>query len=36
VSLVENYREQFNDVIVSSSYGNLVKKMEARLHDATG
>jgi phospholipid transport system substrate-binding protein len=36
VSLVENYREQFNDVIVSSSFGNLVKKMEARLHDATG
>jgi phospholipid transport system substrate-binding protein len=36
VSLVENYREQFNDVIVSSSYGNLVKKIEARLHDGTG
>ena len=36
VSLVENYREQFNDVIVTSSYGNLVKKMEARLDDGTG
>jgi phospholipid transport system substrate-binding protein len=36
MSLVENYREQFNDVIVSSSYGNLVKKMEARLHNGTG
>jgi phospholipid transport system substrate-binding protein len=35
MSLVENYREQFNDVIVSSSYGNLLKKMEARLHDET-
>ena len=32
VSLIENYRQQFNDVIVSSSYGNLVKKMEARVH----
>ena len=36
LSLVENYREQFNDVIVSSSYGNLVKKMEARLRDGNG
>ena len=36
VSLVENYREQFNDVIVRSSFGDLMKKIEARLHDGTG
>ncbi len=30
VSLINNYRSQFNDIIRSSSYDNLVQKMRAR------
>ena len=30
VSLVNNYRTQFNDVISSSSYGELIKKMKKK------
>lgn len=33
VSLVENYRVQFNQAMATSSFGNLLKKMEARLRD---
>ena len=33
VSLIENYREQFDDVIAASSYRELVKKIEARLRE---
>ena len=36
VSLVENYRQQFNDIIVSSSFGDVMKKIDARLHDGNG
>lgn len=31
VSLVENYRTQFRDVISTSSYGALVVRIEAKL-----
>jgi len=31
VSLVNNYRSQFNKIISASSYNNLVKKMKAKL-----
>jgi phospholipid transport system substrate-binding protein len=31
VSLVNNYRTQFNDIILRSSYQNLVKKLKAKL-----
>lgn len=36
VSLVENYRVQLNEVMATSSFGNLLKKMEARLQDGNG
>lgn len=36
VSLVENYREQFNELMARSSFGDLLKKIEARLHDGNG
>lgn len=32
VSLVENYRVQFNDVMATSSFEDLLKKIEARVH----
>lgn len=31
VSLINNYRTQFNDIIVRSSYQNLVKRLKAKL-----
>ncbi len=31
VSLVNNYRTQFNSIILKSSYRELVKKLEAKL-----
>lgn len=31
VSFVNNYRSQFNSIIMKSSYGELVKKLEAKL-----
>ena len=31
VSLINNYRTQFNDIIVKSSYQNLVKRLKAKL-----
>ena len=33
VSLVANYRAQFNTIIQTASYGELVKKMQARLEE---
>lgn len=33
VSLVENYRAQFNTIIETSSYAELVTKMSAKLHE---
>ncbi len=36
VGLVENYRDQFDDVLASFSYADLVKKIEARIHDLDG
>jgi phospholipid transport system substrate-binding protein len=34
VSLVENHRVQFNEVMASSSFDQLLKRIEARLHDS--
>jgi phospholipid transport system substrate-binding protein len=31
VSLVNNYRKQFNSIIVRSSYDDLVKKLRAKV-----
>jgi phospholipid transport system substrate-binding protein len=31
VSLVDNYRSQFRDIIATSSYANLVKRIETKL-----
>jgi phospholipid transport system substrate-binding protein len=36
VSLVDNYRVQFNKIIESSSYANLIAKMQALGHGETG
>ncbi len=33
VGLVENYRSQFNEIIETSSYRDLVDRIEAKLHD---
>lgn len=33
VSLVENYRSQFRDVIATSSYPNLVERIERKLEE---
>ena len=33
VSLIENYRAQFTAIIETSSYAELVTRMQARLHE---
>ncbi|MCZ6549018.1 MAG: ABC transporter substrate-binding protein [Deltaproteobacteria bacterium] len=36
ISLVNNYRSQFNRVITRSSYEELVSRMKQKLSEATG
>jgi phospholipid transport system substrate-binding protein len=36
VSLVENYRSQFNDIIETSSYADLIRKMQEKLLEEGG
>ena len=33
VSLIENYRTQFTTIIETSSYGELITKIQTRLHE---